>query len=117
MKILNEIFAEDCFDGNFIKEYKLNEKVDIKWIKLLEKFGKITVLDSLEKPFYSFDKKYFFAIKGILNEDKIKVVYRRDHMDLTKDFLNALIETDCSEINIKDLKTIEKNIIEKIEEE
>ncbi len=115
MKILSEIYSEDCFDGNFIKEYKLDKKVDSTWVKLLEKFGKITVLDSLERPFYSFDKKYFFAIKGILNENKIKVVYRRDHMDLTKDFLNALIESDYKESKIKDLKAIEKNIIEKIE--
>jgi len=113
MHIVKEIVSEDCFDENFIKEYTLDKKLTNEWIEYLKQFGETTCLSNLDHPFYTFDKKYFFTIKGILDEDKIKVIFRRNNMDKTIDFFNALIEHFEDSIkNIEKLKDLEKNILE-----
>lgn len=112
MHIVKEIISEDCFDENFIKEYTLDQKLTKEWIDYLKQFGETTCLSSLDHPFYSFDKKYFFTIKGILDEDKIKVIFRRNNMDKTMEFFKALIENfDDWRVNIEKLKEMENNIL------
>ena len=101
MKIIREYYSEDCFDGNFIKEYELDEAVSREWILSLKPFGRLTYLSSLENPFYSFDKKYFFTIKGIQGERKIKVIFRRNNMDITMPFLDSLISSPDKEETVK----------------
>ena len=115
MYIVEENFSEDCFDGNFIKEFTLNKKLSKDWICYLEKFGKMTCLDNLENPFYSFDKEYFFTIKGVLNNNKVKVIFRRNNMEYTMDFFKILIENfEKTDDNINIVKEIEKKISNKI---
>ena len=115
MNIVDEIFSEDCFDGNFIKEYTVDKTLKEDWINYLKQLGTMTYLDNLEQPFYSFDKKYFFTIKGLLNENKIKVIFRRNNMEKTMDFLHILLEYFEKDKNIEVLKEKEKNILENIE--
>jgi len=91
MKILREVKSEDCFDGTFIKDYILDGKVGDGFLKYLSNFGELTVLDGIKKPFYSFDKTYFFTIKGIVGEESMKVIYRRNNMDVTFGFLELLL--------------------------
>lgn len=115
MHIVKEIISEDCFDENFIKEYTLDKKITLEWIDYLKQFGTTTCLSNLDHPFYTFDKKYFFTIKGIVEEDKIKVIFRRNNMDKTMDFLNALIENfEGSTENVEKLKELEKNILKNL---
>jgi len=116
MKIIDELLSEDCFDGNFIKEFTVDRSLTEDWIIYLEQFGKVQCLTNLEKPFYSFDKKYFFTIKGLLNENKIKVIFRRNNMDLTIKFFDALIDYyNSSTNNIQIVQNIEKKILKTIE--
>ena len=115
MKIIKEIISKDCFDDTFIKEYTINQIVTTEWIEYLENFGKMTCLKSLKNPFYSFEKKHFFTIKGILNENKLKVIFNRNNMDYTVDFFNELIENfNPTDINIERVKQAEKNILNKL---
>ena len=116
MKIIEELISEDCFDGNFIKEYTVDKSLNKDWIIYLEQFGKVQLLSNLEKPFYSFDKQYFFTIKGLLNENKIKVIFRRNNMDLTIEFFNVLIDHyNGSKDNIQIVHNVEKKILKTIE--
>ena len=118
MKIVEEIHSEDCFDGNFIKEYVLDEVVTKAWVDFLKDFGQVTFLDGLAQPFYSFDKKYFFTIKGLLGDTKIKVIYRRNTMNMTAEFLQVLLntfsETDADRSIVKQL---ERYLLDKIEKD
>ena len=116
MNIIKEIHSEDCFDGNFIKEFTLDNNITIEWIEFLKNFGELTLLDSLDKPFFSFDKKYFFTIKGLIGENKIKVIFRRNNMDKTIDFLYVLLNKfDTNSSNNSELKKIENELILKID--
>ena len=118
MNIVEEIHSEDCFDGNFIKEYTLNATITKEWIEFLKDFGELTLLDSLDKPFFSFDKKYFFTIKGLIGEKKIKVIFRRNNMEKTIDFLYVLLNKfEENSGNLSDLKKIEEEFILKIDVE
>ncbi len=92
MKILQEIRSEDCFDGNFIKEYRMDTAVSSDFVEYLKQFGKTQVLKDLSQPFYTFDKKYFFMIKGLYHEKRIKVIFRRNNMTLVEGFLKELVE-------------------------
>ena len=117
MRIIKEVFSEDCFDGNFIKEYKLDEKVTDDWVQFLKHFGKMTYLKNLDQPFYSFDKEYFFTIKGLINEKKIKVIFRRNNMEKTMNFLYVLLKNyNGKNNNIKEIEEKEKKIISKIKQ-
>ena len=112
MKIVKEILSEDCFDGNFIKEFTVDRVLNDDWISYLKQFGKVQCLTNLEKPFYSFDKKYFFTIKGLLKENNIKVIFRRNNMNATMEYFYALLHYfNCSEDNIQILHNIEKKIL------
>ena len=116
MKIVEELHSEDCFDGNFIKEYILDEVVTKAWVDFLKDFGHVTFLDGLDHPFYSFDKKYFFTIKGLLDDKKIKVIYRRNTMDMTAEFLQVLLDTfSGTETDRSFVKQLERDLLDKIE--
>jgi len=116
MNIIKEIHSEDCFDGNFIKDYTLDMNITLEWVEFLKNFGDITLLDSLEKPFFSFDKKYFFTIKGIVGEKKIKVIFRRNYMDKTMDFLHVLLNKfDNNSICLSEIKKIEEDFLLKFD--
>lgn len=114
MKILKKINSEDCFDGNFIKEYKLDEKIDFEFVEFLKNFGQIIILHELEQPFFSFDKKYFFTIKGIVDSDEIKVIYRRNNMDHTAPLFEIIIENYYHEHGIIIVKEAEQKILNKL---
>jgi len=115
MKIIKEVVSEDCFDGNFIKEYIVDTTITDEWIIYLEQFGTMTFLKNLENPFYSFDKQFFFTIKGILNENKIKVIFRRNTMDKSKEFFNLLLHSYKGSIeDQKKVKYLEKEILKEI---
>ena len=116
MKIVEEIHSEDCFDGNFIKEYILDEVVTKAWVDFLKDFGRVTFLDGLAQPFYSFDKKYFFTIKGLLDDTKIKVIYRRNTMDMTAEFLQVLLDAfSKTGADRSSAKKLERDLLDKIE--
>lgn len=115
MNVVEEIFSEDCFDGNFIKEYTVDKTLTEDWITYLKQFGTMTYLDNLDQPFYSFDKKYFFTIKGLLNENKIKVIFRRNNMEKTMDFFHYLLEYFDNNRNIEAVKEKEQKILDTIE--
>jgi hypothetical protein len=91
MKAVREVKSEDCVGDGLIREYQLDEQVTLDFLAYLGNFGQITVLEGLSKPFYTFDKEGYFAIKGLVGEEVIKVVYREGDIERAVRYLHALI--------------------------
>ncbi|MFH2021374.1 MAG: hypothetical protein ABIJ34_08240 [archaeon] len=58
----------------------------------MRNFGKLIILKDLEHPFFSFDKNYFFSIKGIIGESEFKVIFRRNNMDKTSKLMYVIMK-------------------------
>ena len=92
MKIIKETDSENCFDGGLIKEYRLDAPVTMELVEYLRAFGEVTVLKDIRKPFFTFDKERYFAIKGIIGEDMIRVIYRPEGAEDKVKSLRRLLE-------------------------
>ncbi|MFA6424647.1 MAG: hypothetical protein WCW64_00510 [Phycisphaerae bacterium] len=110
IKIIKELHSENCFDGTYIKEYKLDEKINEDFVGMLRNFGKMTYLSNLKNPFFSLDKNGFFTIKGILNDDEVRVIYVRKNMERSSKFLFGLIQNFDKDNALFVIKELEKKI-------
>jgi len=117
MRIIGERSPDDCVDTGFIKVYLLNEKVTEDFLKFLQNFGELQILDGIREPFYTVDKEYFFTLKGLVGKMEMKVVYRKDRMDEAKGFIETLMR--CYSMKdggrgLEEAKAAERKIKEKI---
>ncbi|MFH1055777.1 MAG: hypothetical protein V1744_06780 [Candidatus Altiarchaeota archaeon] len=90
MRIISELESNDCV-GGFIKDYKLDCKVNMKFTDYLRNFGQLTVLKDIKQPFYSLDREDYFTIKGLVGSDMIKVIYRPDNQETAAKFLKKIV--------------------------
>ncbi len=72
MKILDIKDLEDCFDGSFIKEILLDEKVTKEFIFHLGKMGELHYYPHFPRPFYNIDAGEI-SMKGVENNLTIRV--------------------------------------------
>jgi len=92
MKILGEVASDDCFDGELIREYRLDSEIGKAFIEHLGDFGTLKYLSHLTHPFFRLDRAGMFTIKGVLGWDTIKVVYRKETMEEAEKLLSKIIE-------------------------
>jgi hypothetical protein len=93
MRILGENEPEDCIDGGLIKEYRMDSVTTVDFLDYLGCFGELNVLKDLKSPFYSVNKEYFFTIKGVLGEMRMRVAYRKENMKTAEEFFHKLLES------------------------
>ena len=73
---------EPCAEaGWFAYDWYLEEPVSRDFILALRPLGSLLLLESLIQPFFKVENHYYI-IKGVLNDDHIRVAVHREHNDL-----------------------------------
>jgi hypothetical protein len=118
MKIVKEAVPDDCFGLGLIKDYQLNQPVTMDFLTYLSEFGELCILTDMKRPFYTFDKEYFFTIKGIVGDARMKVIYRPNNMELVSDFLALLIQNYplSGDSGMDEMRRDEQALIRRIKE-
>lgn len=91
MRILRSVRHKACADGSFMKEFLLDIPLPAQFLEFLAGFGTVKMLQALGEGFYTFEKPDCFSIKGFVNNTSMEVRFRKEVMDLSNDFLYALL--------------------------
>src|SRR4030043_643774 len=115
VRILRSVQPKVCFYGSLMKEYALNEPLTEGFLKFLEQFGTVRLLEQLRKPYFSFEKEQFISIKGFVGDSIVEVRYKKEFQDLVADYFHLLLYYyDQGEQGITRLKGQEDSIREKM---
>jgi hypothetical protein len=94
-----------------MKEYVLDVPLTEGFLKFLEQFGTVRVLEQLKKPYFSFEKELFISIKGFVGDSNVEVRYKKESQDLVGDYFHLLLYYyDQGERGIAQLKGQEDSI-------
>jgi len=91
VRIIKSIQTKVCVDGSLMKEYVLDEPLTEGFIQFLGQSGKVRYLDSLKKPYFSFEKEQFISVKGFVGDESVEVRYKKEFQDLIGDYFHLLL--------------------------
>ena len=115
VRILKSEQTKVCVDGSLMKEYVLDEPLTEGFLKFLEQFGTVRLLEQLKKPYFSFEKEYFISIKGFIGDNNVEVRYKKEFQDLVADYFHLLLYYEREgESGISRLRGVEVSIREKM---
>jgi len=115
VRILRSVQTKVCVDGSLMKEYVLNEPLTEGFLKFLEQFGTVRLLEQLRKPYFSFEKEQFISIKGFVGDSIVEVRYKKEFQDLVADYFHLLLYYyDQGEPGLARLKGQEDSIRDKM---
>ena len=91
MRIRKSVQTKVCVDGSLMKEYVLDEPLTEGFLKFLTQFGTVRSLEHLKRPYFSFEKEHFIAIKGFVGDNTVEVRYKKEFQDLVADYFHLLL--------------------------
>ncbi len=115
MRILKSVQTKVCVDGSLMKEFVLDEQLSGGFLKFLEQFGTVRLLEQLKKPYFSFEKEQFISIRGFVGDCNVEVRYKLEFQDLVADYFHLLLYYEREgEPGVAKLKGVEESIREKM---
>ena len=94
MQVLQIKTVEDCFDGSFIKEFELCDKISEDFIRKLGKGSFFEYFPDFPRPFFRIENKNIYQIKGVIGNHTMRVIFSRN----------------CSSNCVDDLVTVINNL-------
>ncbi|MBN1348748.1 hypothetical protein JXJ21_05000 [candidate division KSB1 bacterium] len=77
MKVLSATPIEDCFDGSFIKEFKLSQPITLDFITKLGDGNSLEYFPDFPLPFFRIEKKNVYQIKGVESNYTLRIIFSR----------------------------------------
>ena len=115
MRIVKSVQTKVCVDGSLMKEFVLDEPLTEGFLAFLLQFGTVRYLDTLKKPYFSFEKEQFISIKGFVGDECVEVRYNKEYQDLLGDYFHLLLYYfRQGPAGIMQLKRIEESLKEKM---
>lgn len=115
MRIVKSVQNKVCIDGSLMKEYLLDEPLTEGFLAFLERFGTVRRLEQLKRPYFSFEKENFIALRGFVGDITVEVRYRKVAADLVADYFYLLLHYEREgEPGIATLRGIGDSIEKKI---
>jgi hypothetical protein len=115
VRVLRSVQTKVCVDGSLMKEYVLDEPLTEGFLKFLEQFGTVRLLEQIKKPYFSFEKEHFISIKGFVGDCNVEVRYKKESQDLVADYFYLLLYYEREgEPGIAKLKGVEESIRDKM---
>jgi hypothetical protein len=116
MRILRSVRHKVCADGSFMKEFLLDSPVTEEFFAYLGNFGQVEALPNIGKGFFKFEKPDWFSIKGFASDTTVEVLFKKEVMNLTVDFVYLLFASYREgEIDLSVLKKREQAIDERVQ--
>lgn len=115
VRIVKSVQTKTCVDGSLMKEYLLDKPLTEGFLKFLERFGTVRLLEQLKRPYFSFEKDRFISIKGFIGDPCVEVRYRKEFQDLVADYFHLLLYYERQgEAGIARLQEVEGSVREKM---
>ena len=77
MKILYSGKAENCLDGDFVFDYRLDQAWTKDLIQSLTTMGRLKYYETFPKPMFQFTCTDGTIVKGVQGSDECKIIYPR----------------------------------------
>jgi hypothetical protein len=74
MKVTDIELIEHCIDGSLMKNLFLDESIDEGLIHKLGETGKLDYYPNFPRPFFKIEREGYYIIKGVLNNNSIRVI-------------------------------------------
>jgi hypothetical protein len=91
-KVVEIRHVEDCFDGDFIKEFELDTAVDEPTMRRMALDARLQYYPDFPRPYYRIDKNGFYTIQGVIGNTTFRVTFSRSAPEDTADALKYQIE-------------------------
>ncbi len=92
MQILKTNMFKRCVDGTVLKEYLVDTEVTRELVSYFGEFGTVKILGNLKQPFFSFSKKDYFNVKGMVGDQVLYVRYREEHREESFELFTTILE-------------------------
>lgn len=78
MIVEDAVKVEGCLEGSNVYDIRLVGEIDLSLIEYLGKIGKLVYKDNYEKPFFRVLVRGKYTLKGVLEDDEIRVILPDD---------------------------------------
>ena len=69
--------VEDCFDGDFIKEYAIDTPLDTSIMGRLAQKAVLKYYPDFPRPYFRIDKHDAYTIQGVIGKTTFRVTFSR----------------------------------------
>ena len=80
--------VEDCFDGDFIKEFELDAPLDAAVMHRLAEDAVLEYHPEFPRPYFRIDKRGRYTIQGVIGKTTFRVTFSRS---TSEEAIHALI--------------------------
>ncbi len=92
MRIVKSNKFKKCRDGTIMNEFLLDEKITPQFLEYLGRFGEVTILSTLDPPFYSCRLEEYLTMKGMLDDTAVHIKFNRDSLEAGREYLHTLLD-------------------------
>jgi hypothetical protein len=84
--------VEDCFDGDFIKEFELDSPLNESIMRRLTHDAKLQYFPDFPKPYFRIDRRGVCTIQGVIGKTTFRVTFTRSGPEDMENVLKSQIE-------------------------
>jgi hypothetical protein len=84
--------VEDCFDGNFIKEFELDTPLNESVMRRLAREAKLRYYPDFPRPYFRIERRGACTIQGVIGKSTFRVTFVRSGPEDTETVLKLQIE-------------------------
>ena len=76
-RVIEVRHVEDCFDGDFIKEFELDQPLDEAVMRRLADDGELQYFPNFPRPYFRIDRRGVCTIQGVIGKKTFRVTFSR----------------------------------------
>ncbi|MBI5512033.1 MAG: hypothetical protein HY903_25015 [Deltaproteobacteria bacterium] len=91
-RVLEIRALEDCFDGSFAKEIRVDPPVDEATMRRLATEAQLSYYPEFPRPYFRIEKWGFYVIQGVVGNATFRVTFARSAVNAALAHLQDLTE-------------------------
>ncbi len=84
--------VEDCFDGDFIREFELDSQLDESIMRRLADDAELQYYPDFPRPYFRIDRRGSCTIQGVIGKTTFRVTFARSAAKDMENVLKRLIQ-------------------------
>jgi hypothetical protein len=91
-KVIAIRHLEDCFDGDFIKEFELDTPLDEPTMKRLALGALLQYYPDFPRPYFRIERRGACTIQGVIGKTTFRVTFARSGPEDTENILKRQVQ-------------------------